>query len=207
MKLFTAAHDRKLVCDALLVDTDRTLRPLAATLDESEGSVTELLACVLDRVVLMGRSLHAVRDRTFCVFAGRRQQGWHVALTEPYHAGVIDALKDALRDFGAVTQLIDIAAHASDLAPWLAFQSGVVTVLNTPTLRPYNKLAARHGLRVAAAATTHAPDADVYVGPVAARDYVAHPEELTLDLERLDAMPPDEWDHLFTRRSQGPNPS
>jgi len=180
VRLFTPARHRTLFRDALLVDATRRVRPFVAAPDAPPDP---LFASVLDRVVLMGRSLFDVADHTLCVYAGFLDERAVLAPTEPFREGVLATLRDALRDFGAVEEHPEAEAAETTLVPWLAYERGRVTVLDTPVMRPWLRLAVRHGLRVAAATRTDAPDPDVYVGGIPAPEYVTGPEEISLDAE------------------------
>ena len=192
MRLFTPAFHRMLHRDAYLVDTSRKVRPLVL---EHAPDPAPVVAPLLERVHLMGKSFYAVRNRTFALFAAHRDGSFAVAPTEPFHDGVVAALQDALAAFGPVRRGEDAPADA--FTPLLAYERGAVAFFETPDTRAWAPLAGRRGLRVLAATPTHAPDADVYVGDVPAATYVAEPDELTLDLDRLGDLPDDELNLLL----------
>jgi hypothetical protein len=201
VRLFTPAQHRALHCDAVIVDTSRLVRPMVLRADAPADVVVDEL---LDRVVLMGKSVYAVRNRTFALLAGEHDGGFAVAPTEPFHAGVAGAIRDALARFGPVVDAGDVAAHATGLAPLLAYERGQLCFLDAPGTRAWRAIAGRRGLRIAAAAATHAPDPEVFVGELAMADWLAGPaEEATLDLDALSDLPEDELERLLEEQLDG----
>jgi hypothetical protein len=126
---------------------------------------------LLGRVVLMGRSLYAVRERTFALFCGGGQD-LVVAPTEPFHDDVLAVVRDALGGFGAVREEPDLPLDRSGLFPLLAYERGRVSFFDSRETRAWVPLAGRRGLRVLAATCAHAPAPHVLVGDVPAPDYV-----------------------------------
>ena len=169
MRLFTAARDVALSCDAVLIDTRRRMRPIRLeALTPLDGAVDALL----DRVALMARSPHAVRGHEFALFAGTRDRAFLVAVTEPFHDGLVAALRDALAAFGATTIGPDEPLAQAGLFPLLGFDRGTLAFFDSRETRPWRPLAARRALRIVAATTAHAPDPDVLVGGVPAPEFV-----------------------------------
>ena len=94
MSLFTPVRHVALHCDAYLIDTSRVVRPLRVELATPPDLAVEAL---LDRVLLMGRSLSEVRDRTFALFGKLEGDVLVVAPTGPFHDGVLGALRPGCR--------------------------------------------------------------------------------------------------------------
>lgn len=67
--MFTPAFHRGFSCDALVIDAESSAVPLVLDADAPETTVVD---AVLERVVLMSRSLHDVRRSTFGLFCGHR---------------------------------------------------------------------------------------------------------------------------------------
>lgn len=179
MRLFTEARDVTLGCDAYLIDSRRLARPLAVEAVTPREPIVEEL---LDRVVLMGRSLYAVRNKTFALFCGLRERAFVVAVTAPFHEGVLAVLGDALRGFGAVRREADEPADRNGLHPLLAYERGRVSFFDSRETRPWVPFAGRRGLRILAATCAHAPAPDVLVDGVPAARYLeASEEELELE--------------------------
>ena len=181
MELFTPATDRRLNCDAYILDSSRPVRPLIVRLLTPVEPVVEAL---LDRVLMMGRSVQEVRERTFALFAGLRDGRFVVAATGPPVEGILAALRDELRAFGDVETGPDMVAGASGLSPLLAYERGVVTFLDAPETHGFLPLVGRRGLRVVAATLSHAPAPEVHVGELTAEQYLARPEEIALEEKR-----------------------
>lgn len=157
MRLFTHARHRTLHCDAYVVDASRAVRTLAV---EPALSLEQVVEACLERTLLMGRSLHGVRDETFAVFAGASGGAFTLALTAPCHAGALGALHDTLAAFGPVTE--GRRETAAGLFPLLAYEAGRVSFFDSPDTRPWVRLAGRRGVRILAATTNVDPDPDVF---------------------------------------------
>jgi hypothetical protein len=178
VQLFTPATDRRLNCDAYIVDSARPVRPLTL---RRLTPVEPIVEALVDRVVMMGRSVQAVREKTFALFVGLRDESFVAAPTGPLDEGVLAALRDELLAFGEVETGVDLMASATGLSPLLAYERGTVTFLDTPETHAFLPLVGRRGLRVAAATLSHAPAAEVYVGGLTAEQFLARPEEISLD--------------------------
>lgn len=160
MSLFTPVRHVALHCDAYLIDTSRSVRPLRVELATPAGLAIEAL---LDRVLLMGRSLSEVRDQTFALF-GRVESGeLTVAPTAPFHDGVLGALRDTLAEFGAVTTGADTTAEASGLPALLAYERGRVSFFDAAPTRAWLTHAGNRALRILAPAYSHDPDPDLEI--------------------------------------------
>jgi hypothetical protein len=168
VRLFTEARDAALHCDAYLVDTARLARPFVLEGARGREAVIDEL---LGRVVLMGRSLYAVRERTFALFCGDGKD-LVVAPTEPFHEDVLAVLRDALAGFGAVRVEADLRLDRSGLFPLVAYERGRVSFFDSRETRAFVPLAGRRGLRILAATCAHAPAPHVLVGDVPAPAYV-----------------------------------
>lgn len=157
MALFTPAFDTALGCDAYLVDTGREARLLhLSTTAPIEGVIAE----ILDRTVLMGRSLFDVRALTFALFAGGE---FTLAMSEPASDGAFSMLRDALAAFGPVTAGGACRLEETDLVPLLAYEEGKVSFFDSAPTRPWRRLAGNRGLRILAATPSHDPDPDVEI--------------------------------------------
>jgi len=143
--VFTPAFHRAFSCDALVIDGDSTAVPLVLEADAPETAVVD---AVLERVVLMSRSLHDVRKSTFGLFCGRRDGRF--VLAPASSPAVVSALEDALSEFGSVRR--GEPEPARGLVPLLAFVSGRVSFLRGPGTIPFQRLAARRGLAIVAPA-------------------------------------------------------
>jgi len=198
MRLFTMAHHRGLHCDAYLIDSARSARPLVL---HFKGPLEPMLDTLIERVVLMGKSLHAVRNRTFGLFCAVRGDTFVLAPAYPFYASIFSSLREVLEEFGKVERLPDERLADEQLVPLLAFVDGVVSFLSSPPTKDWAKLAARRGLPILAPVWTHAVTPDVYVDDIPAAEYLAAPEEVTLDLDVTDELPQDELERLL--REQG----
>jgi hypothetical protein len=176
MRLFTAAYHRGLSCDAYLIDSDRAALPLALGAGTPE---TQVIDALLARIVLMSRSLHDVRRRTFGLF--RREGGF--ALAYPCYASIVSSLEETLQEFGPVRRGPD--GRLRDFTPLLAFVQGRVSFFRGPETRAWERLAARRGLPIVAPVWSH-EEADVLVDGVPMKDYA--PAEATLDLDAPDEL-------------------
>lgn len=156
--LFTPAFDTALGCDAYLVDTERAARPLHLS---TELPTERIVAEILDRTVLMGRSLFEVRGMTFALFVG--PDPFTLAMSEPVADGVLSMLRDTLACFGAVADGADIRLEQAALVPLLAYEEGKVSFFDSAETRPWRALAGNRGLRILAATPTHDPDPDVEI--------------------------------------------
>lgn len=143
--MFTPAFHRAFSCDALVIDGESSAVPLVL---ETEAPETDVVDAVLERVVLMSRSLHDVRRSTFGLFCGRRDGRFLLAPASS--AAVVSALEDAMAEFGPVRR--GAPEPARGLVPLLAFVSGRVSFLRGPATIPFQRLAARRGLAIVAPA-------------------------------------------------------
>jgi hypothetical protein len=146
--VFTAAYHRTFSCDALVIDGESSAVPLMLDAEAHEADVVD---AVLDRVVLMSRSIHDVRRSTFGLFLGRRDGRFLLAAASP--AAVVSALEDAMAEFGPVRR--GAPEPARGLVPLLAFVEGRVSFLRGPSTLPFQRLAARKGLAIVAPAWSH----------------------------------------------------
>jgi hypothetical protein len=186
VKLFTLARDRAHERDAYLIDSGRNARSLQIEVLTPLEAVIEAL---LDRICLMGKSVYAVRNRTFALYVGERSGSFTAAVTEPFHDGVLGALRDTLGAFGKLrADHADLSPEESGLVPLLAYERGKVSFLDTAETHRWLPLAGRRGMRILSATMSRAPDPDVYVGDLPAADYLAAPEEITLDLDAMSEM-------------------
>jgi len=170
VRLFTKARDRALCRDALLIDTRRLARPL---LLEPLTPLEPVVETLLDRVALMGRSLHAVRGHAFAMFLGAREGRTVFALTEPFHVGLVAVLVDTLAAFGPARAEEAQPLAEQGLAPLFGFDAGRIVFFDSLATRPFHVLARRRALRILGATLSHAPDPDVEIGGVPAPDYIA----------------------------------
>jgi len=146
--VFTPAFHRAFSCDALVIDGESSAVPLLLETDVPEASVVD---AVLERVVLMSRSLHDVRKSTFGLFCGRRDGHFLLAPASP--PPVVSAIEDALGEFGPVRR--GPPEPAKGLVPLLAFVQGRVSFLRGPGTIPFQRLAARRGISIVAPAWSH----------------------------------------------------
>jgi len=146
--VFEPAFHRAFSCDALVIDGESPAVPLLLDADAPEADVVD---AVLDRVVLMSKSLHDVRRSTFGLFWGRRQG--HLVLAPASPAAVVSALEDAMAAFGPVRR--GAPEPAKGLVPLLAFVEGRVSFLRGQATLPFQRLAARRGLAIVAPAWSH----------------------------------------------------
>jgi hypothetical protein len=198
VRLFTLARDRAHQRDAYLIDSGRKARSLQIEVLTPLEAVVEAL---LDRVCLMGKSVYAVRNRTFALYVGERGSSFAVAVTEPFHDGVLGAIRDTLGTHG------DLRAGHEDLdpgehgfAPLLAYERGRVSFLVTAESRRWLPLAGRRGMRILSATLSRAPDPDVYVGDLPVNEYLAAPEEITLDLDAMSEMSDADLERLLNEQ-------
>ena len=183
MRLFTPAVHRGLSCDAYVIDAERGALPLLLEADVPGETVVD---AVLHRLVLMSRSLHDVRRRTFGLFCARRGTTFVLAHAEPCDASIFSALEDVLGDFGPVRRGPAERLRDGALTPLAAFVAGRVCFFRGPETLAWQRLAGRRGLPIVAPVWSHAPDEGVFVGGVPVADYLAEPAEATLDLEQHD---------------------
>ena len=160
VSLFTPAFDTALCCDAYLVDTARAARPIHL---ESAAPAERVVAEILDRTVLMGRSLFDVRGMTFALFVGRDEERFTLAMTEPVADGVLSMLRDALSSFGRAETGADCALEDAGLHPLLAYEEGRVSFFDSAATRAWRNLAGKRGLRILSATPSHDPDPDVEI--------------------------------------------
>ena len=153
MKLFTPARDLKQNCDAYLIDTARQARSLRLAAAPHPG----IIAALLDRLVLMGRSMYSVRNRVFALFFATGPEHLDLAVTEPFHAGVTAALSDTLAEFGPVVTTGDGLLHELGVQPLVAYERGKVALFHSGATHEYVKLAGQRALRILSAACSHAP--------------------------------------------------
>jgi len=196
VKLFTPGHHRDLHCDACLVDTARRARPLRL---RRLVDLAQVVDALLDRVALMGKSVYAVRNRTFALFFEDRNGVLTLAVTEPYHEGVQGALRDVLSGFGPVHQPEDLDLHDSTLEPLLAYERGAVSVFDTPATRGLLSSAGRRGLRIQACTTTRRPDDAIEIDGVAASAWLERQtvDEIGLDLDATAGLSEAEIENLL----------
>jgi hypothetical protein len=143
--VFTPAFHRGFSCDALVIDAESAAVPLVLHADVPDADVVD---AVLERVMLMSRSLHDVRRSTFGLFCGRRDGRFVLAPASP--PAVVSALEDALLEFGPVSR--GAPEPAKGLVPLLAFVGGRVSFLRGPATIPFQQLAARRGIAIVAPA-------------------------------------------------------
>ena len=158
MDLFTPATHTSLNCDAYLIDTDRRARPLCLRPLVPHVTIVEAL---LDRVMLMGRSLHDGAEQTFGVFVGLGEKEFVVAPTEPFHAGVASTLRSVLLEYGPVSDNEPVDLATSGLEPLLAYERGAVSFFLGGATRDWLPLAGNRGLRIRAATLSHSTDTDL----------------------------------------------
>ena len=156
--LFTPATDPALNCDAYLIDTSRTVRPLNLEPLVPAATVVEAL---LERLVLMGRSLYDVAEHTFALFFTRRGSELVIAPTEPYHEGVIRTLLAVLGEFGEVATGSDIRVDETEFEPLLAYERGKVSFFIGPRTAEWRPLAGNRGLRILSATLAHDPGGEI----------------------------------------------
>ncbi|MEM8885428.1 MAG: hypothetical protein AAGD14_15280 [Planctomycetota bacterium] len=159
MALFTPAYDTALDCDAYLVDTTGPARRLRL---RTELPVKRVVDEILERTVLMGRSLFDVRGRTFALFVGA-DDGFSLAMSDIGAEGVWAMLLDALTAFGPVDVDPDATLEESGLHPLLAYEEGRVSFFDSAPTRPWRVLAGNRGLRILSATLSHDPDPDVEI--------------------------------------------
>jgi hypothetical protein len=143
--VFKPAFHRAFSCDAFVIDGESSAVPLVLDADAPD---TDVVDAVLERVVLMSRSLHDVRQSTFGLFCGRRDG--RLLLAPAAAAAVVSAVEDALSEFGPVRR--GPPEPARGLVPLLAFVAGRVSFLRGPATIPFQRLAARRGLAIVAPA-------------------------------------------------------
>lgn len=143
--MFKPAFHRGFSCDAFVIDGESVAVPLVLETEAPEADVVDAL---LDRVVLMSRSLHDVRKSTFGLFCGRRDGRF--LLAPAAGAAVVSAIEDALLEFGPVTR--GEPEPARGLVPLLAFVEGRVSFLRDAATIPFQRLAAKKGLPIVAPA-------------------------------------------------------
>lgn len=143
--MFESGFHRAFSCDALVIDQESSAVPLVLEGDIPESEVVD---AVLDRVVLMSKSLHDVRTSTFGVFLGRRDG--RLLLAPAATPAVVSALEDALLAFGPVRR--DAPEPVKEHAPLLAFVQGRVSFLRGPRTLAFQRSAARRGLPIVAPA-------------------------------------------------------
>ena len=158
MALFTPAFDTALSCDAYLVDTERDALLLEITTAQTGRVVEE----VLDRTVLMGRSVFDVRGLTFALFAAQAPGRFLVAMTEPVAAGAFSMLRDTLASFGPLAES-RVALAESELHPLVAYEEGRVSFFDSAATRAWRPIAGNRGLRILSVTPTHDPDPDVEI--------------------------------------------
>lgn len=155
MDLFTPGTHTALNCDAYLIDTGRKARLFR--LEPLVPAVT-VVEALLDRVVLMGRSLHDVAEQTFALFFGGT---FTVAVTEPVHDGVATTLRAVLAEYGPVSGGEPVDLASSGLEPLLAYERGTVSFFLGEATRAWLPLAGNRGLRILAASLSHSTDTDI----------------------------------------------
>lgn len=143
--VFASAFHKGFSCDALVIDGESSAVPLVLDSDAPEAMVVD---AVLDRVVLMSKSLHDVRRATFGIFCARRDGRFLVAAASP--PAVVSAIEDALSEFGPVSR--GPPEPAKGLVPLLAFVAGRVSFLRGPGTLPFQQLFARRGVAIVAPA-------------------------------------------------------
>ena len=160
-----------------------------------------VIDALLDRTSLMGKSVYSVRNRTFAVFIGEQSGRLTVSVTEPFHEGVMGVLRDTLESFGKVrAPAEDRTVEESGHSPLLAYERGRVSFLDTAETHRWLRLAGRRAMRIVSATLSHAPGAEIYVGDTPVADYLAAPEEITLDLEAMGEMSDADLDRLLNEQ-------
>jgi hypothetical protein len=159
------ARDRALALETCVVDTRRDARTLLLSPGASAAAAVEAL---LDRVALLARSRHAVRDHAFALFLGARAEALVVAVSEPVPEGLLSSLADALAEVGPAAAGPSEPLATSGLAPLLGLERGVVSFFHSLATRPFRALAGRRAVRIVLATPSHAPDPDVEVDGVPA---------------------------------------
>jgi hypothetical protein len=201
VQLFTPARHEALHCDAYLIDTDRRVRPLVL---DALTPLEPIVDAVLDRVLLMSRSLHSVRHKTFGLFFTWREGQFVLGPAYPFYASIFGDLQETLEKFGQVRTGEDEDLRDEELQPLLAYVDGQVSFFDSPTTRPWLKLAGRRGLRIVVPAPAHAAGEDVVVDGVSVAEYLQAPEEESLDLDVTDELPTGELEQLL--REHRPDP-
>jgi hypothetical protein len=156
--LFTPAFDTSLCCDAYLVDTQREASVLHIATEQSARVVEE----VLDRTVLMGRSMFDVRGLTFALFVARASGRFSVAMTHPVAAGALSMLRHTLAQFGPLEEA-EVPLEDSGLHPLLAYEEGTVSFFDSAATRDWRAIAGKRGMRILSSTPTHDPDPDVEI--------------------------------------------
>ena len=188
------SHHRGLHCDAYLIDSNRSARPLIL---DPATPMEPVIETVLDRVLAMSRSLYAVRERTFGLFCAERCAQFVLAPAYPIYASIFSSLREVLEEFGTVRRGPNERLDANRLAPFIAYVDGHVSFLDGPVTRKWARIAHRRGIPILASAWAHGRIDDIYVDDMPATEYLAAPEEVTLDLDVTDELPPEELERLL----------
>jgi hypothetical protein len=202
VKLFTPARHAALHCDAFLIDTSRKVRPLVLDVIMPLDGVID---AILDRVVLMSRSLHAVRHKTFGLFCARREDQFVLGPAYPFYASVFGDLRETLEGFGRVRVEPDEDLRDGELWPLIAYVNGQVSFFDSAETRAWVKHASRRGMRIVVPALSHAPDEDVCVEGVPAREYMQAPAEDTLDPDITEELPAEALERLLREQREPPS--
>ena len=192
--MFTPARHEALHCDAYLIDSNRRVRPLVL---DALTPLESIMDAVLDRVHLMSRSLHSVRHKTFGLFFAWREDQFVLGPSYPFYASIFGDLKETLEKFGQVRTGEDEDLRDQELHALIAYVDGQVSFFDSPTTRPWLKLAGRRGLHIVVPAFAHTASDDVFVDGVSVAEYLKAPEEESLDLEVTDELPTDELEQLL----------
>ena len=192
--MFTPARHEALHCDAYLIDSNRRVRPLVL---DALTPLEQIVDAVLDRVVLMSRSLHAVRHKTFGLFFAWREGQFVLGPSYPFYASIFGDLKETLEKFGQVRTGEDEDLRDQELHALIAYVDGQVSFFDSPPTRQFLKLAGRRGLRIVVPALAHAAGDDVFVDGVSVAEYLKAPEEESLDLDVTHELPTDELEELL----------
>jgi len=169
--LFTLAHHRGLHGDAYLIDTSRPVAPLHVA-----APAEHVVAALLDRLLMMARSPHAVRDETFAVFW---KDDCTIGATEPLAPGARAAVHDTLAAFGDVDEHEIVPASECGLHALFAFERGRLAFFDSGPTRPFRTPAGNRGVRMLVPAYADDPDDDLYVGERTAAEFLDDPEEIS----------------------------
>jgi hypothetical protein len=194
VQLFTQARHEALHSDAYLIDSNRRVRPLVL---DALTPLETIVDGVLDRVLLMSRSLHAVRHKIFGLFFAWREGQFVLGPAYPFYASIFGDLQETLERFGQVRTGEDEDLRDDELHPLIAYVDGQVSFFDSPETRPWLKLAGRRGLRIVVPAFTHSAGGDVFVDGVSVAEYLKAPAEESLDLDVTDELPADELERLL----------
>jgi len=196
VKLFTPARDLKQNCDAYLIDTARQARSMRLT----AAPHPDIIDALLDRLVLMGRSMYSVRNRVFALFFETGPEHLALAVTEPFHAGVTAALRDTLAEFGSVEMPGDGLLHELDALPLIAYERGKVAFFHSGATHDYLKLAGQRALRILTASCSHAPAEHFEVDGQPVLKFLARGSggpDIEIDIAAMGDLSDEELDRLL----------